>query len=237
MIDSYNMTIADLDNNSIGPTYTFLNTRGDLSYIDHCVLSQRLVNDIIQCSILDDCTQNTADHLPVSFSIKMTLTLNPSSKKHRGNNIKRHQLTPQDIETRYTILLEQIMYDYIMKNAQHLGEIQKWTEIDIDQCLGDIYNMMNNAGNKLPRPKFKNNKKSYWSRELNVLFKFKKEAWREWVAAGRPRDATSALWIKYKERKKTLRCRQRQEQYNYKLNYILKLMKRRKLTKNFFGSL
>ena len=29
LIDSYNMTIADLDNNSIGPTYTFLNTRGD----------------------------------------------------------------------------------------------------------------------------------------------------------------------------------------------------------------
>ena len=64
------------------------------------------------------------------------------------------------------------MYDYIMKNAQHLGEIQKWTEIDIDQCLGDIYNMMNNAGNKLHRPKFKNKKKSYWSRESNVLFKF-----------------------------------------------------------------
>ena len=85
LIDSYNMTIADLDNNSIGPTYTFLNTRGDLSYIDHCVLSQRLVNDVIQCSILDDCTPNT---------------------KHK---------------------------------------------------------MMNTAGNKLPRPKFKNNKKSYWS--------------------------------------------------------------------------
>ena len=126
------MTIADLDNNSIGPTYTFLNTRGDLSYIDHCVLSQRLVNDIIQCSSLDDCTQNTSDHLPVSLSIKMTLALNPSSKKHRGSNIKWHQLTPQDIETRYTVLLEQSMYDYIMKNAQHLREIQKWAEIDVD---------------------------------------------------------------------------------------------------------
>ena len=31
-----------------------------------------------------------------------------------------------------------------------------------------------------------------------------KEAWREWVAAGRPRDATSALWVKYKECKKLL---------------------------------
>ena len=236
LLDSYNMTIADLDNNSIGPTYTFLKTMGDLSYIDHCVLSQRLVNDIIHCSILDDCTRNTSDHLPVSLSIKMTLALNPSSKKHRGNNIKWHQLTPQDIETRYTVLLEQSMYDYIMKNAQHLGEIQRWAEIDVDQCLSDIYKMMNTAGNKSPRPKFKNNKKSYWSRELNVLFKLKKKAWREWVAASRPRDATNVLWIKYKECKKTLRCRQRQEQYNYELNYITKIEEAEKIDQKLLAA-
>ena len=110
LIDSYNMTIADLDNNSTGPTYTFLNTRGDLLYIDHCVLSPRLVNDVIQCSILDDCTQNTSDHLPVSLSIKMTLALNPSSKKHRGNNIKWHQLTPQNTETLYRYSLARAEY-------------------------------------------------------------------------------------------------------------------------------
>ena len=62
------------------------------------------------------------------------------------------------------------MYDCIVNNAQHLTEIEKWNEIDVDQCLSDIYNMMNTAGNKLPRPKFKNNKISYWSRELNELF-------------------------------------------------------------------
>ena len=45
------------------------------------------------------------------------------------------------------------------------------------------------------------------------------------------------MWIKYKECEKTLRCRQRQEQYNYELNYITKIDEAEKIDQQLFWQL
>ena len=68
------LTIVDLHEIGKGPTYTFYSNRAK-SYIDHCILSDTIVMSVSECRVLDECIQNTSDHLPIQVKIRLNNTL------------------------------------------------------------------------------------------------------------------------------------------------------------------
>ena len=55
-----------------GPAYTFAVENVGSSYVDHCIISQMLLNNNIQIEVLPDCVLNTSDHLAMLCSLELT---------------------------------------------------------------------------------------------------------------------------------------------------------------------
>ena len=117
-----------------------------------------------------------------------------SLKKSMRDDITWQKLSETDIRSKSTDKLESFMSDYILKNCMFTTEISTHSKNDIDKCINDIKNMMCLASKLLPRQKPKGHAQPYWCPELTVLCRAKKQAWREWVKADRPRNDDSPLY-------------------------------------------
>ena len=237
LTDSYDLVIKDLYNSSTGPTFSFQNSCGGTSYIDHCVISRSLVDQVRMCGVMEEASENTSDHLPVFAVIDICFENNNNGRKSMRDDITWQKLSETDIRSKYTDKLESYMSDYILKNCMFTSEISTHSKNEIDKCINDIKNMMCLASKLLPHQKPKGHARPYWCPELTVLCRAKKQAWREWVKADRPRNDDSPLWLRYKLTKRELRARQRQLHYQYELNYINKLDKADNIDQKLFWHL
>ena len=57
-----------------GPCYTFFVEGIGKSYIDHCAVTPGLREYVNNCMILEDCIENTSDHLPIIVSMKVSIS-------------------------------------------------------------------------------------------------------------------------------------------------------------------
>ena len=116
LTDSYDLVIKYLYNSSTGPTFSFENSCGGTSYIDHCVILRSLVDQVRMCGVIEEATENTSDHLPVFAVIDICFENNNNGRKSMRNNITWQKLIETDIRSKYTDKLESYMSDYISKN-------------------------------------------------------------------------------------------------------------------------
>ncbi len=107
MCDRLSMTCVDTNNALChGPTFTFCNSRGGKSYVDHCMMSNNLVNNVVSCSVWFQCVENISDHTPVSVVQQMsdipdTLTIPPEH-----GHLAWDKISYDAIKARYTHIIE-----------------------------------------------------------------------------------------------------------------------------------
>ena len=100
------------------------------------------------------------------------------------------KLSPEMLYNRYQTPLEQSLRVLI----------SKWETIDhckggIDTMMREIIDTIKFHERAIPKSRFRKNIKSYWCQELNTLKQLKVQAFRAWVADGRPRDPNNYRFI------------------------------------------
>ena len=74
MLKRNSMCVVDKDNEiCYGPKYSFHVDGVGETYIDHIAVSLTLLDSIQECCVLEDCLQNTSDHLALYLSIDIML--------------------------------------------------------------------------------------------------------------------------------------------------------------------
>ena len=213
------MTIADLGESGYGPCHTYSGWHGH-SYLDHCIVSNSIMSDILSCSVVNDSVLNVSDHLAMLVNISIIL------KCHENNMDKRrqvawHKMSDLEIEESYTVPLEQLcvetlhVYGYSMEVIENFQTDPRINPRTLDSIIKDLSDNINKTSRKLLNKKFDKNLKPYWNDNLKQLSKDKKRSRNEWVNAGRPRKNESDAFKNYKERKREFRRMKRRHVYEY----------------------
>ena len=78
---------------------------------------------------------------------------------------------------------------------------------DIDDAFSKLTKVLHTSALNLPRSKFRKHLRPYWCREMDILKSDKVKACRQWVTAGRPRNADNCVRIEYLKTKKAFKKR------------------------------
>ncbi len=72
MLSRLSMKYIDIDESiCTGPDYTFCNSRGWKSYVDHCMVSNTLSDSILSCCVWPICDTNLSDHSPFTVIMQV----------------------------------------------------------------------------------------------------------------------------------------------------------------------
>ena len=210
------LCILDLQSLTSGPKYTYTSHWGSVSYIDHIVVSNDLINYATQCSVYEDDMENHSDHLPIELQLNIQTRIDMNKSKRSMSKIAWDKATTDQITCLYTDPLEIIMYEI----AKDIDPCQpsKWCVENptvIDEVVDFIQSTMKECSNSLPKRQFRKHLKPYWTQELTALSKEEKQARHHWIKEDRPRDSSNPLYISYKEAKCKFRARQRQAEQKY----------------------
>ncbi len=72
--NNHRLKIVDIGEKGEGPEYTFHVEGVGSSYIDHCIVSERLEESITRCQVDYDSMSNTSDHLSIAIEINIDST-------------------------------------------------------------------------------------------------------------------------------------------------------------------
>ena len=178
------------------PDFTFENSFGARSTIDHFILSENVFNDIIDFKVLDE-GNNLSDHCPIFISLSCTNEIFKKSKHYIDKliiNYKWHEASDEHLNN-YKETLDILLEDIILP-AEVSNCADKFCTGHTDQILSYFRNIVNimSCASRLTIPnnmnkitKFnKNNKRPGW----NMFVKQYKDSaisWhKEWSDAGRP---------------------------------------------------
>ena len=112
----------------------------------------------------------------------------------------------------------QINSTYTSMMNERLSDLKSWLALRIrkleDSIIESIISfiaktMIEVSAINIPKSKFRKYLKPYWNSQLNTLSKHKLNVWRQWKAAGKPRETGDPLWRAYKKSKSEFRCAQR----------------------------
>ncbi len=241
-VERQDLKILDITDKCQGPTYTYQShsLAGVSSYLDHAIMSKTVCNAVKKCAVLEDELINTSDHLPLTLTIDTDKGLIPAPENVASARVLWHKLQTSDVKTLYTDVLDEMARHYMMhRGLSDVIRPQCWSRDDIACTLEDIVNMIRQASQHLPSSaaRRRRNLKHYWNPELSLLAERKKTAVQRWIEQGKPRDATNAYWIAYKEAKKAFRKEQRTAVHNCELNLLQELEKCGAVDQRAFWSL
>ena len=63
------MVCVDMQATTTGPMHTFRDSRGHISYVDHCLVSLPIINCVRECKVYTSNVMNRSDHTPILLSI------------------------------------------------------------------------------------------------------------------------------------------------------------------------
>ena len=207
------LSVVDVTNVCTGPNYTYINENGYTAFIDHRAVSASLLKNVNRCTIHEDELSNTSDHLPVFIELDVQpIPTFPLPK--RRSKIKWSSKSESEISNLYSVYLDQMVEYYLTKN-EFPHDYKQWTKEIVEKAIEMITLCMKVASSALPKTKALCKAKSYWTKDLSSSSKEKKQAWRQWVMAGRPKSDDNFIWITYKKAKKQFQQEQRQAQYKF----------------------
>ncbi len=231
------MTLVDMTSLCKGPNHTFENERGHMSYVDHCMVSGRPVCNVKSCDVLDDVL-NTSDHLAITCMIDIQGIL----MRDMGNipipnpKVAWHKMSKSDIEQNYsTVVDSKLMVSPLMTNREQIGDVPTSREF-IENCVNSFENVVKDVCKGLPVTKYNKHLKPYWNTGLNESVTTKKQAWRAWLNAGRPRENHPA-WLEYKEAKRLFRRDQRRASLAHETSYLDEVSKTQEIDQRAFWKL
>ena len=210
MVRNQNLTIADISEIGNGPTYSYSKQNIGKSYIDHVIVSQKLVHTIETCMVHYESIDNTSDHQGISVGLKVNMTSN-RYKPLVDKNVAWSKLTPDEIYINYTLPLQDKLYGLWVDMGRN--------DIDIEEVLRKMAeSMLIISRQNLPQRKFNKNAKPYWrynKEALNAIYKEKSNAYHKWVENGKPSDNNNPLYTELIEAKKAFRKEQKIAQLEY----------------------
>ncbi len=232
MMSSCSLTAADMHEQCKGPLYTFENDQGHCSYIDHCIVPNHCLNDVIECRVLEDLL-NSSDHLALMCTIRqadVTVTINEEGDQlSRASKVAWHKLSQEELQSKYTDPLDaKIALITFNSNGSVKNDITKLTDV-FEQAVNDVCN-------DLPNCRYNRHLKPYWNEGLTKSAQKKKQAWHKWVDAGKPRD-DNLLWQEYKETKKQFRKDLRRANLETELANLDKIVKTQEIDQRLFWKL
>ena len=236
-VNDNEMIVLDASHNSCtGPSYTFAVENVGCSYVDHCVISQMLLNYKIHAEVLPDCILNTSDHLAMVCSLEVKQEIEKCDVIDTGENIAWHKLNPDHITELYTKPLEESCKliiekeDFIIDRLceENVNQVRWYVE----DLVCDIKSAINAAKTNLPKSHFSKSLKPYWSKHLSWLCKHKKGLWTKWLNEGQPRNGV--LFKEYKEAKAEFRRTQKQAMREYELNKMKEIVKSQEIDQRHF---
>lgn len=230
------MCIIDSASSCEGPSYTmsYCNENGTSSYIDHCFVSKLLVNSCIKCSVMEEETENTSDHLPLYVEVSFTHSVH--SFKPCRSRTSWEKIVKQGFLQVYTSKVEYNMSKYVADGFPQNAPCD-WTNEDIDTVYTEICKIIKTVDAQLVKSKYSKAVKPGWTERLSQLAKEKKKAWRAWSEHDRPREPDNPLWQDYKEAKRMLRRELRRHSHLQELNFIQEIDQAEGLNQDYFWKL
>ena len=229
------LSIIDLQKHCIGPRHTYCSSNNGKSYIDHCLISNTLVESVVKCEVVEDCIINTSDHLPVQITVRAIV----SQTVHTQPIIQDtawHKLSCEEIQCQYTKLVS-------IELPSHLDKIEAWYTLlrkeevsheQLDCIVQTITNVLLDCSKQLPKKGCNKALKPYWTYSLKCLCKRKKEIYRIWKLAGRPRGDDSDIWREYKLVKKIFRKEQRVAMKQYELRNMKEFVEQAEVDSSYY---
>ncbi len=235
MMDRCALTPVDMLVQCTGPTHTFENERGHVSYVDHCLVSDHCVNDVTSCEIVDD-VMNTSDHLAIVCMLTV-LSIGATDQirnPRQGPKVAWHKMTVYERERLYSEVV-----DNKLMNSELLTKLE-YDNRDTRECITkafhELENVMKSASKNLPSIKYNRHLKPYWHRGLTESTSKKKQAWHRWADAGKPRN-DHPTWIEYKEAKRVFRRIQRQASLEHEIKYLNEVARTHEIDQRTFWQL
>ena len=210
MTEQLSMTIIDSESNRCqGPNYSFYVDGVGCSYIDHCIVSKRLIPHITSCKMISEELHNTSDHLPIAIHVNVSSALKQESDTtgHCAGHIAWNKIPTEIIKSQYTDKLEVLLATWLSKHEKCD------CDTDVDELALEINNCIHNAAQGLKQTRYSKGLKPYWSKELEQSCKEERKLGKEWRDAKRPRDGE--VYVKYKKAKASFRRKLRDAKLQY----------------------
>ena len=235
MLSRCAMTPVDLSTICEGPEHTFENGRGHMSYVDHCVISNYCVENVLSCNVLDDVL-NTSDHLALSctLDLKNILVRDVMNAPVSGPKVAWHKMSKLEIECKYSVVVDAMLSDSELLTDPDCGAGDIRDAITKHVQL--LENVFKEVSMNLPTVKFNKHLKPYWHKGLSQSVARKRAAWQKWVNAGKHRD-NSPMWVEYKAAKKQFRMEQRRASAEHETKFLNEVAKTQEIDQKLFWKL
>ena len=178
-------------------SYSFMNSRGDTSLIDHFLISVQNLSDIVSVNIVESGL-NMSDHLPVVVSISCRFGNQNASDS--GSNNSKASLPHLTDRLRWDKGNLGLYYDTTFRELNHLNYISSSicnnylsrpaAQAVIESQYSAIVNALKNAASlSIPKKAF-NFFKFWWDGELDDAKHKSIQAHKMWVINGKPKCGT-----------------------------------------------
>ena len=220
VIKRHGLKIVDLDSSCEGPNFTYFSENIGKTYIDHCIGSCTLSENVSKCKILQDSIQNTSDHLAITVSIKLNATIQTECNSSVVKSVAWHKLSQIEIVEKYTMQIDVQLSKCLMNVDLNLVDKMLRDVQSVEKLLNVIIELMHACSDKLPKKGFQKALKPYWTHSLTELCKRKKHIMKIWRMAGCPRQCDNVIWNEYKLVKREFRHQQRSAMREFELKHM-----------------
>ena len=237
MLFSCNMSVTDLSEKCIGPSYTWMSDNGHLkSYIDHFMLSNDLFVHVVYCEVLLDDTRNVSDHLAMKLVLNLQYSNFVTSQSHP--QVAWHKAPKPEILSKCTLPTEQsvkiLIDDLELKPIRHWDEMTSFSNFDVESLLYNLSQIMIDQADLLPKSKFVKYLKPYWNPTLKELNSQRKLALKNYENAGKPKDPSNTVYQSHRDAKRKFRAERRRTEFNYERENMEKLARTGQIDQRFF---
>ena len=201
---------------------------GTLSSIDHILCSRHLLSSFSSCFVADDAPLNLSDHFPVCCSFSTFLPKSgfpavgqsPITTHSRPNWTKAKLFS--DPLALYSELVESRLQG-ILSDAPDISALVEAPSL-LESLLGTVSSSLTSVAEEvLPLKRAYKHLRPAWNDQLKLAHSNSKNLYREWVAAGRPREESHPIKVAYKQAKSTFRASLRQHQRELRDARLLEL--------------
>ena len=182
---------------------------------------------------------NVSDHLAMLLNVQANQPYVMPNLNRRQvawgkidkNCIKELYTCPQEQNVTELLRAFQVNLE-LLTRGQNCPTIENPDKLEL--FIQTLTNVVNWTSAQLPQTKFSKALKPYWYESLGIFNREKKLAMRQWQQAGRPRDPSDHIYVRYKEAKRNFRRELRLKVYEYEKECISKIAESAELDQRFF---
>ncbi|XP_046562636.1 uncharacterized protein LOC124271539 [Haliotis rubra] len=176
--------------------------------IDHILLPETTLSDVLCARILDDAPFNVSDHNPVICTLSLPSPLPTLTREGRGI-VSWEKARSQDMLKDYTFAVSHLLWS--IKPPTEDCELT-----DIDEYYSAITCTILHASREtLPMKSFRSFLKPYWNKVVNDYHNHMTAKRRVWLADGKPRGPAHTSYREYKAAKSDFRKHMKQASDNH----------------------